>query len=350
MKQRYQFPILVVAVLLVVSTGLTVLAARTRAATPPAPAPDASLSAPRTSARTVGARATSAPPVPIAVMVDNLPGSARPQLGLDRADIVYEMLVEGGITRFLAVYQGDEPVTVEPVRSVRTPFLYPAKELGAVIAHVGGAETANEADAMGQLDQWGVRHLDEAADPDLFPRDPARRAPHNTLTDTAALQAEAAARRWTAPPAAAWPSKSDKVAVNAVTDEAGTVRFSWAPFELLEFDVDWTYDQESNAYRRNQGGSPHVDGRTGEQLTAKNVIVQFDQARVVDREGHVVYGSVGEGEAYIFLDGQLIEARWTKRTREERTRYHDASGREIRLNQGATWIAVLPVGAPLTWR
>ena len=348
MKQRYQFPILIVAVLLVVSTGLTVLAARTRAATPPAP--EASSSAPRTSVRTVGAKATSAPPVPIAVMVDNLPGSARPQIGLDRADIVYEMLVEGGITRFLAVYQGDEPVTVEPVRSVRTPFLYPAKELGAVIAHVGGAETANEADAMGQLDQWGVRHLDEAADPDLFPRDPARRAPHNTQTDTAALQSEAAARRWAAAPMAAWPTKSDHTAINILTAGAQSIQFSWGPFELPEFVVEWAYDSESNTYRRSQGGRLHVDGRTGEILTAKNIIVQFDQARVVDREGHVVYGSIGEGEAYIFVDGQVIQGGWTKGTREERTRYHDANGREIRLNEGATWIAVLPVGSPLTWK
>jgi hypothetical protein len=348
MKQQLRLPIAIVAALLVVSAGLTLLAARTGAATSPAFPADSRTATPR--AGTGKAAAKPAIPVPVAVMVDNLPDGARPQIGLDRADVVYEMLVEGGITRFMAIYQGDEPVTVEPVRSIRTPFLYPAREWGALIAHVGGAETENDADAMGQIAAWGMHHIDGDASLDLIQRDPAREAPHNAVADIAALQADAADRRWTAQPVTAWPTKGDHSSVNASHGAAGEIRFAWGPMKLADFNVAWTYDAESNSYQRSQGGSPHVDGRTGEQLTAKNVIVQFDEARVVDREGHVVYGSVGEGEAYIFLDGQVIEGRWSKSTPEARTRYTDANGQEIRLNKGATWIAVLPDQSPLTWR
>src|SRR5687768_6328095 len=98
---------------------------------------------------------------PVAVMVDNLAYAARPQLGLDKADLVYEALVEGGITRFMAVYLRQEPEMVEPVRSVRTPFLYLASELGAIVVHDGAAELEGDADAGRQMGEWSTPHIDQ---------------------------------------------------------------------------------------------------------------------------------------------------------------------------------------------
>jgi hypothetical protein len=288
--------------------------------------------------------------LPVAVMVDNAPGGARPQIGLDRADLVYELLVESGITRFLAVYLRREAEWVEPVRSVRTPFLYLVLELDAVLAHVGAAETEGDTDAGNQMAEWGVRHLEERYNPAPFWRDRARRAPHNAATSIAGLRAEAEEQGWRGPGnVAPWLYKDDLTVANPSSDVVGHIAFAWGEMPQADFAVEWRYDQDINGYRRWMAGRPHTDGRTGATLSAKNVIVQFDHAEVVNHEGHVLYGSVGEGPAYIFLDGQVIEAVWSKTAREERTRYYDLNGDEIRFNRGNTWVAILPYGSPLSW-
>lgn len=287
---------------------------------------------------------------PVAVMIDNLPEGARPQIGLDRADLVYEFLVEGGITRFMAVYLSQDAAWIEPVRSARTPALYLAKELDAVLGHVGAATTAGPTDATSQMSDWGVRHIDEGYDPDAFWRDPNRAAPHNAATDTYDLRAHAAALGWTgASRAASWLFKDEYVVANLLGGAVGRVSVAWAPNPQAAFAVDWYYDGPSNSYVRWMAGRPHRDGLTGAPLTAKNVILQYDSAAIVNGEGHVLYGSLGEGQAYVFLDGQVIEAVWSKRTREDRTRYWDRAGNEIAFDRGATWVELLPYGSPLDW-
>lgn len=291
--------------------------------------------------------------LPVAVMIDNLPNGARPQTGLDHADLVYEMLVEGGITRFMAVYMRRDTDRVEPVRSVRTPFLYIARELDAVIAHVGAAGAAGPADAETQMGQWGVRHLDEEHNPGPFQRDRTRRAPHNTIADTVVVRGHALGLSWFGPSGAeSWQFKDGFSAVNRSAGAVGHIAYGfavqWLPAQR-DFFVDWYYDPETNSYLRSMAGRPHVDGRTGQTLAFANVVVQVDSAWVADREGHVLYGSLGEGRAYIFLDGHMVEATWTKPSREERTRYWDAEGREVAFNRGATWISLVPDGSPLRW-
>ncbi|MGH2603463.1 MAG: DUF3048 domain-containing protein [Dehalococcoidia bacterium] len=288
---------------------------------------------------------------PVAVIVDNWL-EARPQIGLDRADLVYELLVEGGITRFMAVYQGQEVDWVEPVRSARTPFLPLARELGAVLGHVGAAGTAGPTDTETQFGDWGVLHLDEQFNPGPFWRDPDRAAPHNAATSTIELRGHATGLGWDGPgEAGLWLFKDDLASLNGPSTDATTISyaFTWDGPPRPEFAVDWQYDAESNAYSRSMAGRPHVDGRSGGVLIAKNVIVQFDSAEIVNGEGHILYGGLGEGPAYVFLDGQRIDATWTKPTREERTRYWDLNGVEIHFNRGSTWVAILPYGSPLTW-
>jgi hypothetical protein len=290
--------------------------------------------------------------LPVAVMVDNLI-DARPQIGLGTADLVYELLVEGGITRFMAVYLRQEAERIEPVRSARTPFLYLARELGAVLGHVGAAETAGPTDTQSQFGQWGVLHLDEQFNPDAFRRDPARFAPHNAITSTYELRGHADGLGWQSPgEPSAWHFKEDFAPANPSSGGATVIdyAFFWGQAPLRDYAATWSYDPDRNDYLRSTAGYAHVDGLTGEQLTAKNVIVQFDSMQVVNREGHVLYGSIGEGPAVVFQDGYAIEGAWTKATREERTRYWDVEGKEIQFNRGKTWIAILPNGSPLDWR
>lgn len=289
--------------------------------------------------------------LPVAVMLDNFP-DARPQTGMDAADLVYELLVEGGITRFMAVFLRQEAEWVEPVRSARTPFLYLARELDAVLGHVGAAGTAGPSDAQTQFGQWGVLHLDEQFNPEPFWRDRRRVAPHNACTSTVELRGHALGLGWEGPSAAQpWRFKDDFVAANpsAAAVDLFSYGFDWGRAALADFAATWQYDAASNSYLRSQGGYAHRDALTGARLTAANVVAQYDAARVVNGEGHVLYGSLGQGPAFVFQDGQLIEATWTKRTREERTRYWDAAGAEVQFNRGRTWVAVLPEGSPLEW-
>lgn len=290
--------------------------------------------------------------LPVAVMIDNYI-DGRPQYGMDGADLVYELLVEGGITRFMAVYQSQEVEWIEPVRSARTPFLYLARELDAVLGHVGAAGTAGPADTQTQFGRWGVLHLDEQFNPGPFWRDRSRYAPHNTVTSTVELRGHASGLGWVGPSAAEpWLFKEDFEVANALGGAIGSFSyaFAWSGGPPgYAFAADWYYDADSNSYLRSQAGHWHVDGSSGRRLSARNVVIQYDSAATVDGEGHVLYGSLGEGPAYVFLDGQIIEAVWSKRWREDRTRYWDLNGAEIHFNRGNTWIAVLPYDSPLTW-
>ena len=290
--------------------------------------------------------------LPVAVMVDNLV-AARPQFGLAAADLVYELLVEGGITRFIAVYLRQEAEQIEPVRSARTPFLYLARELGAVLGHVGAAETAGPTDTQSQFGEWGVLHLDEQFNPEAFRRDPGRIAPHNAITSTYDLRGHAYGLGWQGQgEPAAWQFKDDFAPANPSSGGATVIdyAFFWGLSPLPDYAATWSYDPDQNAYVRSTAGFAHVDGLTGEQLTAKNIVVQFDRMEIVNGEGHVLYESIGDGPAVIFQDGYAIEGIWTKAAREERTRYWDVDGKEIQFNRGRTWVAILPNGSPLDWR
>ena len=290
--------------------------------------------------------------LPLAVVVDNLPEGARPQIGLNRADLVFETLVEGGITRFLALYQRRPAARIEPIRSVRIPHVYLASELDAPIVHVGAAETPGPSDARSQMQAWGLRNVEETSDPALFWRDRARSAPHNVATSTADLWAAAAASGWQGPPVAdRWQFKDDFVEANRLAGTVGRASFAFGGLfpPQYAFAVDWTYDPDWNGYWRTMAGRPHRDGLTGDVLIAKNVVVAFYAAQIINQEGHVTYDLIGEGPASVFLDGQLIEAVWTKRRREDRTRLWDTAGVELQFNRGATWFALLPEGSPLAW-
>jgi len=139
--------------------------------------------------------------LPVAVMFDNSP-DAFPQTGLDKADVVYEAFVEGGITRFMAVFWGQEADYLEPVRSARTPFVVWVSELNALYGYAGEADTDNGANAGGQLQDWGIKALNAlgGAGTGAYYRDNSRYAPHNLVTSTTALRDAATRAGYTGSP------------------------------------------------------------------------------------------------------------------------------------------------------
>lgn len=301
---------------------------------------------------------------PLLVMIENHLES-RPQSGLSDADVVYEAVAEGGITRFMAVYYCQAAAfesILGPVRSARTYFLDWASEYNfPLYVHVGGANTPGPANALGQIGDYGW-----AASNDLnqfsigyptFWRDYERlgrtvATEHTMYTTTEKLWAVGKKRGYTNvdPENNEW--ADDFIPWQFVKSEPGEKGdiglISYKFWDYQEYAVRWQYDPAANVYRRSNGGSDHLDLNTKEALTAKNVVVQFaKESRANDGyEGnaHLLYGTTGKGEALIFKDGVVIEGSWSKAKRTSRTVFLDAKGKEISFNPGRIWISILPVG------
>ena len=320
---------------------------------------------------------------PLIVMVENSP-DARPHSGLIFTDVVYETVAEGGVTRFAAVYYCDaqaQEVEVAPVRSVRTYFIDWASEYGLtpLFAHVGGANCSAPKDAAGnqvgacltdrraqaieQLISYGWRYgngndLDQfAIGAPTYVRNPSRlkditgetvATEHSVVASTEGLWEIGEERGWTNldPDGADWiedftpwtfvdaAEASDRGSVSSVSYDF------WEGYK--EFDVQWEYDSASNSYKRFNGGKPHTDLETGDQLETTNVVVLFTKdLGPVDDLKHRLYVTSGTGEALIFNNGEAIEARWSKSDREDRTIFTDKQGNEIDFVRGRIWISVL---------
>lgn len=280
--------------------------------------------------------------LPLALMLDNTP-NAFPHSGLAEADLVYEAFVEGGITRLMAVYWRREADMVMPVRSARTPFVIWVTELGALYGHAGSATTFNEANAAGQIVEWGVKDLN-AFSPEAntgYYRDLGRYAPYNLATSTQKLRDIAAGLGFAGPPAVKpWkfrnpgdPPVAGPPAGGIEVDFQGSY-YTW---QLIQ----WKWDPVAKAYGRYQFGGPHLDATTNEQLKFTTVIVMLAPGQVVDSSGHVLLDQLGEGPVTVFTGGKAITGTWKKPERDSRTRFYDGSGQEIAFERGPIFIEVI---------
>lgn len=273
-------------------------------------------------------------------MIDNIVG-ATPQAGLDQADVVIEALVEGGVTRYMAIFQSQEPAVIEPVRSARTPFLYWASEYDALYVHVGSAELDGAADAGQQIHDWGIYSLDLSTQPFDYSyiRDPGRKAPHNVLITADQMWKKATDMGFEGPASfAAWPFSNPEGLKQGLLAPSFTVRFGvLSP----RFSAHWDWDQNSLRYLRSQFGAPQYDAASGNRLAFANVIVQYADAYVADSSGHVLIDAIGEGRVQVFTNGQLIEGTWRKTDRRARTEFIGVDGSPIPLLAGSTWVEVV---------
>lgn len=317
---------------------------------------------------------------PLTFMIENS-AEARPLEGLHKADVVYEMVAEGGVSRFLGVFYcgvaGDN-VRLAPIRSARIFFINIAAEYGdkPIFGHVGGAnrlcghcegglkpafESSPKIDAISELQKlgWRVRKgndFDTTWDIGypVFSRDTSRPGAdkdlaHTMFAFTDDVYKEAEARGLTYEEDGApwennfqqWKFADEKPASSAQASEISFDFWRNKP----EYAVTWTYNKESNSYLRENGGKPFVDWKSGEQIAAKNVVVQFiEEEGPVDTELHMYYEVMGEGEAIIFQNGQAIEGSWEKKTQNSRTIFYDNNGKEIEFVRGAIWIEGVPKG------
>lgn len=263
----------------------------------------------------------------VAVVVDNA-DRARPQSGLSRADVVYEALVEGGITRFLAVYLADEAPVVGPVRSARHYFVRWATEYGAPLIHVSASPQGYAALAATRLPDLDARATWRSRD---------RPAPHNAYTSIAQAQ-EALGRR----PVGSFGGLRFKVDPSA--HEGQPARQAVIPYHASSYTVGWTYDPDWNEYVRTVDRSPHVDRETAEPLRAANVLVLWMNSWLIgdDPYGRLDFVQTGRGRLLALFDGIRIEGSWTRGSLSGVTEYWDEAGNPLALNPGPTWIQIVP--------
>lgn len=306
---------------------------------------------------------------PMGVMIENHTES-RPQSGLAKADVVYEAVAEGGITRFLAVFYCGvaENTELAPVRSARSYYVDWVSEYDALYSHVGGAgkcgdSTVDErAKALCQIDKYGIKDLDQfgISFPHCY-RNPDRidhpvATEHQMVCLSENLYKIASERGWTNvdEKGVSWDKnftswKFKKEADTADRGDASKIEFGfWRGYK--DYDVTWQYDKENNLYKRLSGGKPHLDLDTNQQITAKNVIVQLvAETGPVDEHKHMIYGTIGKGDAFIFQDGKVIKGSWSKKTRVARTMFYDEKGSEVKFNPGEIWIEIVPAGNEVTY-
>ncbi|MBD3329810.1 DUF3048 domain-containing protein [Candidatus Dojkabacteria bacterium] len=291
---------------------------------------------------------------PIAVPIGNgidLSGSPRPQSNLPLADIIYETNVEGGITRYLALYWSNDVTEVGPVRSVRNYHLQWLSGYDAILTHDGQASDPfdERVDAKGNLFRYGIK--DVRNDIGMW-RSTEKFAPHNEYIDFTKIWEELKEDKeqglydwYFFPEITPWSFKDDAPSDQRGSEKTVKIQF-WHELSTRNnnrYDVEWTYDPESNEYLRTLGGEKDIDKVSGEQISAKVVILQdVDMEQTFNSKGHIIIEVIGEGTATIMQDGQMLKANWKKPDRMSRTMYYKEDGSEFEFNRGLIWISALP--------
>lgn len=276
--------------------------------------------------------------IPYAVMIENL-RSVRPQSGLQSASVVYESLVEGGATRFMAVFDPATEVSeIMPVRSARPYYLEWSSEYGAAYAHAGGSPKAltiiRENEDITDLEALGSASR-------FFWRDTSKGAPHNLVTSSEkmnfALRDNELSELET--DYQSWEFKNDAELADRTPAKQLKFNFSYGSTYEVKFD----YNISDNVYYRVNANVPLNDKNTGQQIAVKNVVVQIVPELVLDGgKGRLEINVGGTGKAWILLDGNIIEGSWSKESRTGRTLFYDKDGVEVEFNRGNTWIHILP--------
>lgn len=313
---------------------------------------------------------------PLFVMIENAP-DARPQSGMSRADVVFETVAEGGVTRYGALYYCGAQVadiTLAPIRSARTYFVDWASGFNLpMYVHVGGANIPGPTDALGQISDYGWALENDinqfSVGYPTFVRD-YNRVPgkelateHTMVTSTEKLWAVAEEREWTnMSPDLTFGKKTIKGSdwkegytgwtYENTPGEKGSV--SQVTFDFWsgygQYSVQWDYDAEKDRYLRMVGGEKDTDINNNEQVAVSNAIVLLTTEKgPINEKKHMLYGTTGTGDALIFKHGQAIEARWSKETRESELSFVDKRGDDIELARGPVWISVLANGSEVQY-
>jgi hypothetical protein len=275
------------------------------------------------------------------VKIDNAP-KARPQAGMNQADVVIEEAVEGGVTRFAVLFHSDDADPVGPVRSARSTDILIATPLHRPLFAYSGTNATFAA----QVASAPLVDLSPNRRPGAYRRQPGRPAPYNLFSSTGAFRSGAEGQ----PPPPMFAYRAGGAGLDGATAASGAV----VEFKgIVVTSAEWTWDASSKTWKRtevtykpgtNQSTTrtAHVDA-AGAQVAAQNVVIQFvsyHDTGQIDQSGEPVPEAdlIGEGEAWVLSDGKVVKGRWRRTSAEAVTEYLDASGAPIRLTPGRTWV------------
>jgi len=269
----------------------------------------------------------------VSVKIENSP-EARPQTNLQLADVVYESVTEGGITRFNAMFHSQSPDEVGPVRSARLSDLHIVPQYHALFAFSGASSSVNARVNAADIDNLS----EDAGITKPFWRSTSRYAPHNLYADVNEIRAEGERR-----------GMKTELAITGLAfdrrsiDGTPTITEISIPFSTAN-SVKWTYDKKSDRYLRVNNGAKFMDEGTSKQLSARNVVVMWAQHKVASQyaRGTVTYEIVltGSGRAVVFHDGQRYDGTW-EAGEDSPPVFKAADGTQIKLAPGNTWMQVI---------
>ena len=277
---------------------------------------------------------------PIAVMIDNH-SDAWPQAGLNQAYMVYEIIVEGGETRLMALFKGVDLEKIGPVRSARHYFIDYAMENDAIYVHFGQSPQAQS-----DIKKYSINDINGISeDGTTFWRVKDKYAPHNAVTSTAKLLESAKSKNYRT-------TSTEESVLNYVTDEvnlengqvANTITIPHSDLQTVTYE----YDEQNQVYIRYAREEEQTDWDTEEPVTTKNIIITFcDNYTLSDSENKGRQGlkNIGTFDGYYITNGKVIKIQCIKEEREGKTIYQDMEGNEIQVNDGNTFVNICPIDA-----
>ena len=297
---------------------------------------------------------------PIAVMIDNNIGDIK-HAGLQDSYINYEMIVEGGLTRIMAIYKDKEVDLIGPVRSARHYFLDYAMEHNAVYAHYGWSPYAEK-----DIKDLDVNNINGMTDRSPFVRDTNIAAPHNVFTSTTKLRNYFSEKGYSQE-VNNWrvlnysygevnlqneidgieastevvEDESEDTSDNNKDNPANKVSLYYSNSQLRTY----VYDSNNKYYLRYMNNKAHIDRASNKQLHFKNIIIVKVNNKNLDNEGRQDLDTIGSGDGYYITNGYMVPIKWEKDGRSSKSVYTTSNGEQIRVNDGNTFIQVVPVNS-----
>lgn len=280
---------------------------------------------------------------PVAVMINNIK-AALPQSGISEADVMYETLAEGNITRLVAVFQDFDTDKIGPVRSTRHYYLNIAFDHDAIFVHHGGSPQAYEAiKKLEPADLNSLSYLENI----MAWRDPVRSKKRGMYEHSLYTSAEGIMKAW------------KKVGYREERQKDLNNKFNFAQEEWIpigenaeivtvpfskDYISSFRYDTETKLYNRFQFDKPHIDEINNEQLKVKNIIIQYANIKLIpgDSEGRRDIDLISNGNGLYISNGKAVPITWNKDAYNIATEYKDMNGNLLEMNTGKTWVCIFP--------
>lgn len=273
-----------------------------------------------------------------AIMLENSP-DARPQSGIKSAGVVYEAIAEGGITRFLALYQESRPKLIGPVRSLRPYYVDWLASYDAAVAHVGGSKAA-----LDEVRNGKYKDIDQFFNAGAYWRSTDRYAPHNVYTSFDRLDALNKSKGYTKSNFTGFTRKADEPSKKPNAKKI-TVNISSSTY-----NSSYTYSTKDNSYTRSQSGAVHKDREAGDITPKVVIVIKVPTHRGFEDGYREQMKTIGSGQAFVFQDGTIQEATWAKPNKQAGMKFLSSDKKELQLNAGQTWITAIPTDRSVTWQ